>query len=103
MNQIDVCKYLARELGEVIKDDETGFHARFGNCYCVILADRWTTRKVRGRRVTAGKSALVFLQDMHRKNGIDLSALEAAIIVSNTTKAMLVINTIAAERECEHG
>ncbi len=103
MSQMDICKYLVRELGEFIKDDETGFHARFGNCYCVIHDDQWTTRKIRGRRVTTGKSTILFLQDMHRKNGIDLTATQAAIIVSSVTRAMLVINTITAERECGDG
>ena len=88
MKQMELCKYLARELGEVLKDDEAKFHARIGNCYCVILADKWTTRRMRGRRVTTGVSAIEFLRDVHQKSGIGLSAIEAAIIVSKATKAI---------------
>jgi len=88
MNQMDVCKLLARELGAVLNDDQFGFSARIGKCYCTILPKRWATRKVRGRRVTNGESAVGFLIDVHKKNGTTLTAIEAAFIVRDAVKAL---------------
>ena len=92
MNQMDICKYLARELGVVLTDDQFGFSARIDRCYCTILANKWRTRKVRGRRVTTGESAMGFLLDIHKKNGIEIMAMEAAFVIRDVVKHLQAVS-----------
>jgi len=79
MNPMGVCKYIAREFGVVLKNDETGLHVRIGRCYCTVTDKEWSLRKV--RRITKGTSAIVLLMEIHKQSKLKLDVLSAMMLV----------------------
>lgn len=85
MDPIEICKYIARDLGVVTKDDSSGVCGRFGRCHFTVTDKGWTIRKV--RRKSSGTSPTMFLLMLHKKNGHDeMTAIDAAMLVSDIAK-----------------
>lgn len=79
MDPIDICKYIGRDIGIITKDDASGVHGRFGKCHFTVTDKVWTIRNV--RRQSSGTSPIMFITMLHKKNGIVMDALTAALLI----------------------